>query len=660
MVYLVTNQAYLFDSEAFKIISLEEGVDLLLPLEELSIDTETEGLDQFTKKLLLLQIGNYDIQVLFDIKSYNGKIPPLLKDFLNTTSKLCLFQNAKFDLKFLLAQEVLIRNVYDTMLVETIITNGLQYDGRDLASIVMKYCKVYLDKSIRGEIIEYGLSNAVLLYGANDIKYLPLVKELQLKKAAELNLEAAINLENAFVVVLAYTEFCGIKLDINKWVKRTAASKLVAHQLKKDLEAQLLKDGKTRYFSGMLDMFTNEPDCLINWDSPKQVLALFKEYGINVMINLKGERKESVDAKVLAPQVNKFSILKPYLTYKEKTTEINTFGENWRRFINPVTNRVHTTFKQINDTGRLSSGSKRDGTPNLQNIPSDHESRECFICEDGNELIDADYSSQEQIVMANFSQEENLLNFYKRGFTDMHSYVAFLMYEDIRRCSLEALTPDKLKYVKEEYPEKRTIAKSAGFAINYGGDGTTIAKNCNIPIADGHFVYKSYFEAFPKLKDYFDLVFQKAAYYGYIQFNNVTKRKFFFDKEKNDFFAFKDLVESPSFWRSTPDAKLIFKEYSSAKSIIQRYSQNYPVQGTAADITKYAGILFFKEILRNNWIGKVLIVNLIHDELLIECPKNLTNTVKQILLDCMVKAGEFFCPIVKLKADALVGDYWVH
>jgi len=68
-------------------------------------------------------------------------------------------------------------------------------------------------------------------------------------------------------------------------------------------------------------------------------------------------------------------------------------------------------------------------------------------------------------VLANFSRENNLINFYKNGFSDMHSYVAFLMYPDIRRCSLEELTPDKLKYIKSEYPENRTIAKSAGFAI---------------------------------------------------------------------------------------------------------------------------------------------------------------------------------------------------
>lgn len=116
-------------------------------------------------------------------------------------------------------------------------------------------------------------------------------------------------------------------------------------------------------------------------------------------------------------------------------------------------------------TLRLSSGNKFDDSPNLQNIPSDNETRSCFISEQDYSFIDADYKSQEQVVLANASREQNLLNFYKKGFSDMHSYVTFLMYPNIRRCHITELTPDSLNYIKDEYPDLRFLAKTAGFAI---------------------------------------------------------------------------------------------------------------------------------------------------------------------------------------------------
>ena len=81
---------------------------------------------------------------------------------------------------------------------------------------------------------------------------------------------------------------------------------------------------------------------------------------------------------------------------------------------------------------------------------------------------------------------------------------------------------------------------------------------------------------------------------------------------------------------------------------------------TSADITKYACILFFKEILKRDWWLKVKIVNLIHDEILVECPSNIVEEVKETLIACMENAGKPFCKIVPLKAAALHGDHWVH
>jgi len=659
MIYLVTNRITIFDQSLYELISITDAIDILKKELELGLDTETTGLDCFTKKLLLLQIGIEEFQVLFDIQSFGGKIPKELKEFLNTTKILFILQNAKFDLKFLFIQDVLIKNVYDTMLAEIIITNGLQYAGRDLATLANKYCNVILDKSVRGEIIKKGLTDRVLVYGAKDVEYLPIIKRKQLKTASYDSLEKAIGLDNSFVVVLAYVEYCGIKLDYDKWKIKTDANVGKTIGLKKVLEEKLWEDGKHQCFSGMVDLWTGVQDCILNWDSPKQVLKLFHSYGINTTIMMKGISKESIDAKVLEPQENDFPILTPYLKYKAARKEVSTYGYNWKRFINPVTGRIHTTFQQLMDTGRLSSGNKRDGTPNLQNLPSDTLTRSCFISDFNNLMAAVDYKSQEQIILANFSKEDNLINFYHRGFSDMHSYVAFLMYPAIRKCEVEELQPTSLDYIKKEYPAKRKLAKNAGFAINYGGNGSTIAKNCNISKSDGKFVYDSYFEAFPGLRTYFDLVFHRASHFRYVQFNNITGRKYFFSNE-NDYFKYKEDVEDPYFWQLTDNPRSIIGKHNKAKGAIARLAQNYPIQGSAADITKYACILFFKEILKKEWWLKVKIVNLIHDEIVIEAPKELIHEATKILIDCMIKAGKPFCPIIPLDATADIGTHWIH
>jgi DNA polymerase-1 len=419
IIYLVSNEASLFDSK-FKTISLDRAIQLLSECDILGLDSETEGLDPYTKALLLLQIGNKEFQVVFDIASFGGIIPKKLVNFLNNYPNTFILQNAKFDLKFLFKQGVILKRVFDTMLCEIILTNGLEYEGRDLKSLAKKYCNVELDKSVRGEIISNGLSSAVIEYGANDVKYLPEIREKQLIEVNKYNLKGAVDLDNTFVVVLAYTEYCGIKLDYEKWKIKVLKNIETAEKYKKELEDYIYNDKKYEYFSGMVDMFTGKQECIINWDSPKQVTKLLKEYGVNTEIVIKGEKKESIDSKVLEPQQDQFPIIKPYLKYKEMQKEVSTYGYNWKNYINPITGRIHTSFTQILNTGRMSSGNKYENLPNIQNLPRGEDTRSCFISEPGNLLIDADYASQEQIVLANFSKEPNLLEFYHRGFQDIN------------------------------------------------------------------------------------------------------------------------------------------------------------------------------------------------------------------------------------------------
>lgn len=196
---------------------------------------------------------------------------------------------------------------------------------------------------------------------------------------------------------------------------------------------------------------------------------------------------------------------------------------------------------------------------------------------------------------------------------------------------------------------------------NYGGSGSTIAKNCNISAKDGEYVYNSYFNAFPKLKEYFDLGFARTSFFGYVEFNPVTRRKYFFNPNTNEYFRILKLEkQDPHFWQSVENPAEIRRKYSRDKGEVQRISQNYRIQGSSADITKYACILFFKEILAKNWWLKVKIVNIIHDEILIEAPKELINEAKDSLIDCMKKAGDLFCTVLPLGASADIGTCWIH
>jgi DNA polymerase-1 len=365
MIYLVSNQLGIFDQE-FTYITLETAIQLLAPLAIVGADTETQGLDCHTKKLLTIQLGNADFQIVFDINSYDGIIPTQLKDYLNTSEQLFLFQNAKFDLQFLYKQNVIIKHVYDTFLAETILTMGLQFDGRALDDLVYKYCPGgYMDKSIRGQINQVGLNSAVIKYAANDVVYLERIMEAQLVQAKNIGVVGAIKLDNEFVKVLAYIEFCGIKLDWEKWSQKSALQLDDVFKKRNELTQWLKDNNYTEYFSPMINIFTGERECTLNWDSPLQVIKLFESIGINCTIVDKGVEKKTVEEKAIGKYKDQFPILKLYFDYKAAAKLASTYGYNWKTMINPATGRIHTSFKQIMNTGRLSSGDTKTNKPKL-------------------------------------------------------------------------------------------------------------------------------------------------------------------------------------------------------------------------------------------------------------------------------------------------------
>ena len=669
MIYLVTNQQSLFTAAGYSMATVEESLNYLKTLDVIGFDTETRGMDPFTKDLLSMQLGDEERQYVVDCLTVS---PVLYKELLE--SKVLIMHNAKFDLRFLLYYGIVSTKIFDTFLVERILTTGLDTVRRSLDAVVYRYCKIELDKTIRGNIHREGLSTRVIKYAADDVKYLHQVKRKQ-EVALEANfLGRTASLDNEFVVCLAYIEFCGMYMNPIDWRSKCDDDLKDLLAVQETLDNFILDNSATysKFIDNQLSLFSTGIKCKLNWASSKQVIPFMQSLGVDTLTKDKetGLMKDSIDKKVLGPQKKKHPIISTYIEYTESQKEVSTYGENWFNYINSATGRVHTNYNQIMNTGRLSSGQKgmpKKGIaqmPNMQNIPSDNRTRGCFQAEKGNMLVVSDYAGQEQIVLANKSLDKDLLEFYAKGLGDMHSFIASKIFPELGDLTLDE--------IKDNHKGKRQIAKGAGFAINYGGTGMTIAQNLNISMSEGEEVYKAYFKAFPGLANYFKVEKKRALELGYIQFNNISGRKCFipfFDEFKK---LHGEIYETDGFWDSykiekTKNSHIFLnhykpkvREYFMKKGDIERMSLNYPVQGSSADITKLAGIYFFRYLVEKDLVFKVKLPNVVHDEWLVECPEEMAQDMADVLQDCMERAGEVFCKTVKLKAEPMITKTWKH
>jgi hypothetical protein len=224
---------------------------------------------------------------------------------------------------------------------------------------------------------------------------------------------------------IAYLEWCGIKLDEERWrekMKKDQASLQKAQTTLDDYVRWLYKDDpnkwkKFAHIERQGDLFTGfstEPVVDINWSSSKQVIPFVQLLGFSTKTEDKktGESKDSVVEKLLAAQkgVND-GFLKVYLEYQEAAKVCGTYGEGYLDAINPITGRIHTVFKQLGAaSGRMSCGggpaqrnedlakykkipSSRVGYPQIQNLPADEDTRASFVCEKGNKFCSCDFSA---------------------------------------------------------------------------------------------------------------------------------------------------------------------------------------------------------------------------------------------------------------------------
>lgn len=242
MIYLVTKNRLLFESDYYQIISEEESLQMINSWETVQFDTETSGRDPHICKILCAQFGNKgaDTQIVVDTLTTDII---LYKNILET--KLLVGHNLKFDIQFLYNHQIIPTKIWDTMIIDQLLHLGFdnKFFHYSLKDVAMRRLKIDIDKTTRGEIIWRGLDDKVILYAAGDVMYLEDIMQQQIEDCKKQTCIKAAQIENSFVPVIAYLEWCGIRLDVDKW-----QLKMQDNEKKRDEALQQLNQWVVNYF----------------------------------------------------------------------------------------------------------------------------------------------------------------------------------------------------------------------------------------------------------------------------------------------------------------------------------------------------------------------------------------------------------------------------
>lgn len=734
MIYVVSKQQELFDDGAFKCISIEESLALLKTFNRIiQVDTETDGKDAHINKLLCTQFGNMDksIQIVVDNSTIDIRV---YKEELEQS--LLIFQNGKFDLQFFFNYGIVPLNIWDTMIIEQLLHLGFpsglsvspeEYEERHydfpyhinkegkyqlsyaLDAICDKRLGIKLDKSIRGKIRYLGLDHNVITYAAHDVVYLYDIMESQKKDLINQGINSlGVQVENYFVPAIAYLEWCGIHLDINKWKVKMASDKVSLDNSKKALDNFIIKLSKEGFKAPYKDSIGNtfykdipaskfaeyvfvdrqgdlfsgfnlEPQIKINWSSSQQVVKLAKLLGFNTTVQDKktGEDKDSVLEKQLKGQKGICDeFLKLYFDYQGYSKVVTSFGQGHINAVNPNTHRIHTIFKQLGAaSGRMSCGSQQPNDdlaklnkvkssdctyPNIQQLPADEETRAAFTSEEGNLMVDCDFSALESRLGADIYNEPHMIDEFLHGSGDIHSLMAKTFFEK----EIGADTPTK--EIKKKFPELRKKAKSPEFLIQFGGSAFGLARQLGCSEEEAQRYVDAYYGKFKGIKQFKECGSRAVRQNGYVLINPITGHKmYWWDwqqwKEEQQKYTSEFWDDYKMYHKGTGDeiAQEV-KHHFQVQSKYDRMALNAPTQGTGAIIIKTAAINLLYWIVNNNLFGKVKLCAMVHDELLVEFPENLKDTFPHILEDIMFNAAAFYCKKVPIPAEAEVSDHWVH
>ena len=571
---------------------IKELVTILSKQQKICFDTESTGVDPLLADIVGLSFSfekgkayyiptPSDRELALDIVSQ-------FKPVFENSAIQKIGQNIKYDILLLSRYDIAVQgDLFDTMLAHYLIDPDTRHGMDILSETYLGYTPISITELIGNKGKNQGNMRDVPVeqakeYAAEDADitwqlyetFTPLLSETATQELAE-------KVEFPLVYVLSEMEKNGVKINID-------TLKVFSQSLETDIAA-------------LEQRIYEKTGVQFNIASPKQLgEVLFDKLQLDPKAKKTKTGQYKTGEEVLLALAHKSDIVQDILDFRQYQKLKSTYVDALPNLINPETGLIHTSYNQaVAATGRLSSTN-----PNLQNIPirteKGREVRKAFVPRSEDHIIlSADYSQIELRIMAELSQDENMLEAFTLGH-DIHKATAARVYG----VPLEEVTSDQ-----------RRNAKAVNFGIIYGQSAFGLSQNLGISRKEAAEIIDQYFAQYKGIKNYMSKAVESAKEKGYAE--TILKRR--------------------RYLRDINSANMTVRGFAERNAI------NAPIQGSAADMIKIAMIQIQKDIEGQNLKGKMIMQ--VHDELVFDVPNNEVDTFKQIITERMTKAIELRVPI---------------
>lgn len=578
-------------------------VNNLLQQQTVCFDTETTSLNEMEAELVGMSFS-YKKGLAYYVPLSENRDEALqtieiFKPFFEKESILKVAHNLKFDYKILRLYGVEIKgNLFDTMIAHYLLNPEGRHGMDYLSEIYLNYQPVSIE-TIIGKKGKNQLSfreadlQTQTSYAAEDADVTFQLYQIFAPQLKKENLEDLFyKVEMPLMEVLAKMELEGVSLD-EAWLKQESI----------DLENDL-KQLETKIFELCGEEF--------NMNSPRQLgEILFEKMQLDPKAKKTKTGQYATSEDILQKLVSKHEIIPYILEYRTYQKLKSTYVDALPAQIDKDDHRVHTNFSQTTAaTGRLASVN-----PNLQNIPirtlRGQQIRGAFVATEGKKIISADYSQIELRLIAEISDETNMIQAFQNG-EDIHASTASKLFG----IPLEEVTKTQ-----------RSQAKTVNFGIVYGQSAFALAEQTGLSRSEAKQMIDAYYETYPKLKEWMTEQVHKARKIGYVE-TVLGRKRHLKDINSNNFVV---------------------------RGHAERNAVNAPIQGSAADIIKIAMINIDRKLEEENLETKMLLQ--VHDELLFESPVEEVQTATELIRTQMESAFETKVPLV---VEVGVGKNWLE